>query len=136
MLAGDKKFLHFQHAILKDLSESFYKTQIHPQTTSQSALSHFPPLRKETPKGTSCNFFHFHFQSKPVQRSNNIYSFIKTTFQHLKYSIIFLSRTKTTNKLIFRQLHTPITCLKLPQIQKSQFLLEPQKLQKTKKKTC
>jgi len=97
VLAGDKKYLHYLHAILKDLSESFYKTQIHPQTASQSVLSHFPPLRKETPKGTSCNFFHFHFQSKPVQRSNNISSFIKTTFQHLKYSIIFLSRTKNKN---------------------------------------
>ena len=128
VLAGDKKFLHFQHAILKGLSESFYKTQIHPQTTSQSALSHFPPLRKETPKGTRCNFFHFHFQSKPVQPSNNIYSFIKTTFHHLKYSIIFLSRTKNKNKLMFWQLWTLRKCLKLPQIQKLQFLLESENL--------
>jgi len=124
VLVGDKKFSHFLHAILKDLSETFYKTQIHPQTTSQSSFSHFPQLRKETPKGTSCNFFHFHFQSKPVQPSNNIYSFIKTTFQHLKYSIIFLSRTKNKNKLMFQQLPTPMKCLKLPQTQILQFLLE------------
>jgi len=129
VLAGDKKFLHFLHVILKDLSESFYKTQIHPQTTSQSSFSHFPPLQKETPKGTSCNFFHFHFQSKPVQPSNNISSFIKTTFQHLKYSIIFLSRTKNMNKLTFWQLPTLIKCLKLPQTQNLQFLPESENLE-------
>jgi len=120
----DKKFLHFLHAIFKDLSESCYKTQIHPQTASQSALSHFPSLRKRTPNVPRCNFFHFHFQSKPVQRSNNISSFRKTTFQHLKYSIIFLSRTKNKNKLMFSQLPILIKCLKPPHTQILQFLLD------------